>query len=232
MRRVLIYTSIMIILWGSHFPVATLTMKARDMERLSSHALLFHKLLLAATCLFLVMLFTGRLRALKNYSWSYIGKLVFTGIFGHFFYYSFLFAAAARAEPVDAVAEAAIINYLFPMCTLLASAAIIREKLTVRALVTGVICLGGAYVVVCRGDFTQVTFSHPTIDLLVNNAGVMAIPHESTADGFEMQFGTNHLGHFALTAQLLPARRTIDRYSSNWSGSMRVLAAMPSGSGL
>ncbi len=46
---------------------------------------------------------------------------------------------------------------------------------------------------------------HPTIDLLVNNAGVMAIPHESTADGFEMQFGTNHLGHFALTAQLLAA---------------------------
>jgi NAD(P)-dependent dehydrogenase (short-subunit alcohol dehydrogenase family) len=46
---------------------------------------------------------------------------------------------------------------------------------------------------------------HPTIDLLVNNAGVMAIPHELTADEFEMQFGMNHLGHFALTAQLLSA---------------------------
>jgi NAD(P)-dependent dehydrogenase (short-subunit alcohol dehydrogenase family) len=46
---------------------------------------------------------------------------------------------------------------------------------------------------------------HPTIDLLVNNAGVMAIPHELTADEFEIQFGTNHLGHFALTAQLLSA---------------------------
>jgi NAD(P)-dependent dehydrogenase (short-subunit alcohol dehydrogenase family) len=46
---------------------------------------------------------------------------------------------------------------------------------------------------------------HPTIDLLVNNAGVMAIPYELTADEFEMQFGTNHLGHFALTAQLLSA---------------------------
>ncbi len=50
------------------------------------------------------------------------------------------------------------------------------------------------------------------LDLLVNNAGVMSLPtHQRTADGFEMQFGTNHLSHFALTARLLPMLRLARR---------------------
>ena len=49
---------------------------------------------------------------------------------------------------------------------------------------------------------------YPRLDLLINNAGVMACPQGKTKDGFELQFGTNHLGHFLLTNRLRPALDT------------------------
>jgi NAD(P)-dependent dehydrogenase (short-subunit alcohol dehydrogenase family) len=58
-------------------------------------------------------------------------------------------------------------------------------------------------------DFAgRFTAAHASLDLLINNAGVMALPtRQETADGLEMQFGTNYLGHYALTARLLPRLR-------------------------
>ncbi|CDQ42673.1 MAG: SDR family NAD(P)-dependent oxidoreductase [Mycolicibacterium neoaurum] len=54
-----------------------------------------------------------------------------------------------------------------------------------------------------RAAAAELRGSHERIDLLINNAGVMTPPKSTTADGFELQFGTNHLGHFALTGLLL-----------------------------
>ena len=68
---------------------------------------------------------------------------------------------------------------------------------------------------------------HGALDVLINNAGVMALPYRQTVDGFEMQFGTNHLGHFALTGHLLSTllRGTACRVVTVSSGAHRFARA-------
>lgn len=70
--------------------------------------------------------------------------------------------------------------------------------------------------------------AHPRIDLLINNAGVMYTPKQRTVDGFEMQFGVNHLGHFALTGLLLPRMLRVKRSRVVTVSSMahRIMAAI------
>lgn len=58
-----------------------------------------------------------------------------------------------------------------------------------------------------RAGADELLARHDRIGLLINNAGVMFTPEGRTADGFETQFGTNHLGHFVLTNRLVPALR-------------------------
>ena len=61
-----------------------------------------------------------------------------------------------------------------------------------------------------RGFSDAFHLKHSALHVLCNNAGVMAIPYRQTADGFEMQFGTNHLGHFALTGLLMDRLRATE----------------------
>jgi NAD(P)-dependent dehydrogenase (short-subunit alcohol dehydrogenase family) len=78
-------------------------------------------------------------------------------------------------------------------------------KLTIKSL-----DLSSLAAVAALGE--QLNAEGRPIDILVNNAGVMTPPErDTTADGFELQFGSNHLGHFALTAHLLPLLRAAKR---------------------
>ena len=78
--------------------------------------------------------------------------------------------------------------------------------------------------------------AHARLDLLINNAGVMGTPYRLTADGFELQMGTNHFGHFALTGLLLDRIVTTERsrivtVSSHLHRTGRLRAADPAGVG-
>jgi NAD(P)-dependent dehydrogenase (short-subunit alcohol dehydrogenase family) len=68
-----------------------------------------------------------------------------------------------------------------------------------------VVALDLGSLVSVREAAERILAANEKIDILVNNAGVMGIPERRTADGFEMQFGVDHLGHYALTARLMPA---------------------------
>jgi NAD(P)-dependent dehydrogenase (short-subunit alcohol dehydrogenase family) len=86
-----------------------------------------------------------------------------------------------------------------------AVAAAIREATGNRAVSVEALELGSLAEI--RAFATRMAARHAHLDIIVNNAGVMACPFAKTADGFELQFGSNHLGHFLTTCLLVPTLR-------------------------
>jgi NAD(P)-dependent dehydrogenase (short-subunit alcohol dehydrogenase family) len=79
----------------------------------------------------------------------------------------------------------------------------IRERYPSASLEVVPLDLGDLSVVSAAAQ--NILSGHERVDILVNNAGVMAMPRRTTVDGFEMQLGVDHLGHWAFTAHLIPA---------------------------
>ena len=88
--------------------------------------------------------------------------------------------------------------------------AVARLRGDTPGVVVDVVSLDLADLADAKRAATDVLAGYDQIDVLVNNAGIMATPRSVTADGFELQIGTNHLGHFAWTAALWPLLKASD----------------------
>jgi NAD(P)-dependent dehydrogenase (short-subunit alcohol dehydrogenase family) len=119
---------------------------------------------------------------------------VVTGANGGLGYQTALALAGAGAHVVMAARDAE---------KTAAAVARIAERYPAASLEVVPLDLGDLSVVSAAAQ--KILVGHRRVDLLMNNAGVMAMPQRTTVDGFEMQFGVDHLGHWAFTAHLLPA---------------------------
>jgi NAD(P)-dependent dehydrogenase (short-subunit alcohol dehydrogenase family) len=91
-----------------------------------------------------------------------------------------------------------------------AEESIARLREDVPAVTVDLVSLDLASLADAKRAASDVAAAYDRVDILINNAGIMATPRNTTVDGFELQIGTNHLGHFAWTATLWPLLRDSD----------------------
>jgi NAD(P)-dependent dehydrogenase (short-subunit alcohol dehydrogenase family) len=135
---------------------------------------------------------------------------------------AFITGASAGVGRQTAIVLAAAGATVVLGCRDVAKGAAVRDHIraVTRAARVSVVALDLASLASVREAAKQVCAEHDRIDVLINNAGVMWSPRSTTVDGFELQFGTNHLGHFALTGLLLERLLPVD-------GSRIVTVASP-----
>jgi NAD(P)-dependent dehydrogenase (short-subunit alcohol dehydrogenase family) len=120
-------------------------------------------------------------------------------------------ASAGVGRQVAAVLAGAGANVVLA-CRDEAKATVVADQIraTTPDAHVGVVVLDLASLDSVRAAARQLSTQYRRIDVLINNAGVMRPPRRTTLDGFELQFGTNHLGHFALTGLLLELMLPVD----------------------
>ncbi len=123
MKKAYFYAGVAILFWSSLATVSKLLLGT-----MNSFRVLLCSAFFAFLALFFVNLFTGRLKLLRNYTPKDYAKILLMGSLGTFFYYVFFYAGTARME----ASQAFIINYLWPIMSVLFGCILLKERLTIR----------------------------------------------------------------------------------------------------
>jgi drug/metabolite transporter (DMT)-like permease len=145
-RKLLLYIVPLVFLWGGFAGVVL-----RPLQRLPVPMVLFLNLASGLAFMTLYMAFTGRFRVLETWPRALWGKLIFAGMFGSFIYYALCFYGYKTAGNSSAI-EVSMMNFLFPITTVIFSAFLLRERVTPLGVLSIVISFAGAYVILTRGD--------------------------------------------------------------------------------
>ena len=144
--RLLVYVIPMVLVWGSQAGVVR-----RALEGLPANVVVFYNLSAALVLLVPYLALTGRFRALSRHPAGTWLRLVITGLVGSWLYYVFLFHGL-KIVGQDGVIEVNMMNYLFPIMSVIFSALILKERVTVIGAISIAISFSGAYVVLTHGN--------------------------------------------------------------------------------
>jgi drug/metabolite transporter (DMT)-like permease len=139
-----LYISLTVLLWGSTVAVAKLLLK-----ELNNLQLLLFISLIAALCLFIIVIFQKKLEIIKTYNFKDYFHFAFMGFVGIFLYHIFLLAAITYAP----VQEAFIVNYTWPIWVVIFAAIILKEKISAIKIIAIILGFIGVYIVITKGDF-------------------------------------------------------------------------------
>ncbi len=151
--KLLAYVVPLVLVWGSMSGVLMIPLK-----RLATPLAVF--LNLSTGLLFMTgyLACTGRFRTLRSFSRATWGRLMLAGMIGSFLYYAVYFSGLKMAG-ADSAIEVSMMNYLFPIMTVIFSALILRERVTGLGFLSIVISFSGAYVIVTHGDVLNLHFT-------------------------------------------------------------------------
>ena len=144
-RKLLLYIVPLVIIWGSMAGILLI-----PLERLSVPMVVLFNLATGLIFLIPYLAFTGGFRILAQYSPSQWLRLVLAGCVGCFFYYAFYFFGLKIGGAGSAI-EVSLMNYLYPIMTVIFSAVILRERVTPLGVLSILISFAGGYLIISRG---------------------------------------------------------------------------------